>query len=164
MSIERVKETRIRRMRTLTALLTVALMATQIQAGTRFETGANIAIDTLTLNDMVVTTAGIATAMRDSVPVWHTTAEAVTSMIWHPERDTIENYISGIDTVIKLDRIECDTVGLKFVEFDSVTTRAHWKAITCDTVYSVTFVDIWSPKRLLYLKPNQYDKLMELLK
>lgn len=85
--------------------------------------------------------------------------------VWiNPHHDTTKEYISGIDTVIRLDRIECDTAGLKFVEFDSVTIRAHWDAITCDTVYSVTFVDIWSPKRLLYLIPKQYDKLMELLK
>ena len=61
-----------------------------------------------------------------------------------PEHDTLTEYIVGIDTVITLYRIECDTAATNWVNNDSFFVRID--AITCVTVFHVRYENIWVPR------------------
>ena len=79
------------------------------------------------------------------------------------DHDILREYITGLDTVIILHRIECDTNFTKFfVENDS--TFVQIEGIACDTIFRVEFRDVWAPKVQGWFDSLQWRRLLELLR
>ena len=67
-------------------------------------------------------------------------------------------YIKSIDTVYRLNRIECDTV-LKKVGEDEYKVQIK----SCDSFYVMVIDTVMAEKELVYFTPAQKKKLMEIL-
>lgn len=128
-----------------------------LRAEIKFENAVGGSLDSTAINtidlswdDLTVDVEG-SYLLRDST-VWN-------AVYYDPPKkpkkpDTTREFLSGIDTVIVLHRIECDTTWSKaFVEKD--TTFHYIDRVKCDTVFRVEYREVWEPMLPLYLRPEQ---------
>lgn len=149
-------------MKGLMTFLFCLLLSFAVEAGVKFETynAADVGWGVDTTDDRNWTADSISITHLDISDVYGDLA------VWPPERksdhDTLREYIIGLDTVIILHRIECDTnfTGF-FVENDSTFVRIE--EIACDTIFRVEYRDMWAPKVQLWLDSLQWQKLLRIL-
>ena len=158
-------------MKTLVLLLIWTLLPISVNAGVKFETynAADVSwdIDTtcivwddLSIMDSLVSYDIFDVSNWDAITVSTLASGVVTSP--KPKHDTLREYVTGLDTVIIMHRIECDTNFTKFfVENDS--TFVQIEGITCDTIFRVEYRDAWAPKVQAWLDSLQWQKLLRIL-
>lgn len=144
-------------MRKLLIAIALALMSQGVAlAGIRYESldkAANVwaeVIDNVVIgyDELMIATTGAIS------PQWD---------IDFPPRtpDEKTHFKDGIDTVIVLHRIECDTVLTQKIVFHD-TTALHFK-VECDTVFRVEFRPVWKEKVQVWLTPSEMAMLRKLL-
>ena len=153
-------------MKTLVILLILVLLpfSVSVDAGVKFETydASDLSWDfdttCLTWDDLTI--------IDDVSDYCLSTGSIASGSIVSPrplEHDTLQEYITGLDTVIIMHRIECDTNFTKFfVENDS--TFVQIEGIACDTIFRVEFRDVWAPKVQGWFDSLQWRRLLELLR
>lgn len=156
-------------MKRLMLLLILALPPISVDAGVRFET-----YDVTSTAWDIDTTLPVIYHVEDSVGhiLWDldTTGMDITiydtwgldsAIITH---DTLREYIVGLDTVIILHRIECDTAWTDIWYSkggDSAFVRMH--DAKCDTIFRVEYRDVWAPKVQVWLDSLQWQTLLRML-
>ena len=153
-------------MKTLVILLILVLLpfSVSVDAGVKFETynaalgdwgtlDDSTCIDTLSWDDLTI----------DDFAVAYTSPHPLAVYVVPPQKhDTLCEYITGLDTVIIMHRIECDTNFTKFfVENDS--TFVQIEGITCDTIFRVEYRDVWAKKIQVWLDSLQWQQLLRIL-
>ena len=151
-------------MKGLMTFLLCLLLSLTVEAGVKFETynASDLSWDI----DTTCLTYNVSLADSINVPSTYLTfSDAVGSIeVIAPtvRHDTLREYIIGLDTVIILHRIECDTSFTKFfVENDS--TFVQIEGITCDTIFRVEYRDVWVPKVQVWLDSLLWQKLLRIL-
>lgn len=145
-------------MKHLLAIVMLLLLPISASAGVKFEKyNAAIGwdIDTTWVDSVCISATGLGYIQAGDFTLDITTPRKI-------KHDTLQEYIVGLDTVIILHRVECDTNFTKFfVENDS--TFVQIEGITCDTIFRVDFRDVWAPRVRVYLDSLQWRKLLEIL-
>lgn len=144
--------------RLLLALTLTVLCVGQVFAGVKYETTAGVPIDSLRIGFTGLATTGA--IITDVDMGW-----IADTVVWQTARTKKPNksthYVSGLDTIITLHRIECDTTTVeKLIINDTTVIRLN---VECDTVYRVEYRDVWEPKVKVYLNPDQLKQLMWLI-
>lgn len=157
-------------MRILLILLAfvLAVVSFSVEAGVRFET-YNVADmgwidDTACISGDYIDSIDLSDAWYDlavgGLTISAGSGSVVSSRLL--DHDTLREYIVGLDTIIILHRIECDTSFTKFfVENDS--TFVQIKGITCDTIFRVEYRDVWAPKRPVWIDSLDWQALMRII-
>ena len=89
-----------------------------------------------------------------------------TTCLWNPEptkRDTTTHYVIRIDSSWVVGKVVCDTTPVNFKTVDD-TVWAERLDIGCDTTYRQRHTFVWAPLVTVKLRPEQIEKLRELLK
>ena len=139
--------------RLLVTLIFVLLSLTvSVRADIRFENAVGMSLDSTNITtDWLVTYAADTLTWYDPPPK-------------KPKKpDTTREYLSHVDTVIVLHRIECDTTWSRG-QVKNDTTFHYLDRIKCDTIFRVEYRDVWKPMLPLYLPPVQWRYLIDWLR
>ena len=152
-------------MKALMTFLFCLLLSFTVEADVKYETYntdvGNWDIDTtcLTLDDVSIMDSIASLVWTADYTSPHSLAVYVAPTQKH---DTLREYVTGLDTVIILHRIECDTNFTKFfVENDS--TFVQIEGITCDTIFRVEYRDVWAAKVPVWLDSLDWHVLLHLI-